>query len=68
MFTGEDERYGEAGFAIPMRHYLDFFEAEVVRDPASWSFLGDRRWRWVLDDAVRGRDASDGGLVAPRQR
>lgn len=48
-----------------MEHYLRFFEAKVLEDPSSWSFLADRRWRWVLGDGVRGRPDSDGGLVRP---
>ena len=48
-----------------MEHYLRFFETKVLEDPASWSFLADRRWRWVLRDGVTGRPDSDGGLVRP---
>lgn len=48
-----------------MEHYLRFFESRVLEDPASWSFLADRRWRWVLRDGVRGRRDSDGGRVRP---
>ena len=48
-----------------MEHYLRFFERKVLEDPASWSFLADRRWRWVLRDGVMGRPDSDGGLVRP---
>lgn len=48
-----------------MAWYLDYFERWIAREPASWSFLADRRWGWVLRDAIRGRADSDGGLVNP---
>jgi lauroyl/myristoyl acyltransferase len=28
-----------------MRHYVAFFEACILRDPGSWAFLADKRWR-----------------------
>lgn len=48
-----------------MEHYFRYIEQKVLEDPASWSFLTDRRWRWVLHDGVVGRPDSDGGLVDP---
>ncbi len=50
---------------VLMRHYAAHLEASVVEDPASWSFLADRRWRWVLQDAVARNQASSGGLLRP---
>jgi lauroyl/myristoyl acyltransferase len=30
---------------VLMEHYVRFFEACILRDPGSWAFLGDKRWR-----------------------
>ena len=27
-----------------MQHYIGFFEQNIVEDPASWAFLGDKNW------------------------
>ncbi len=37
----------EAAMAGAMR----FFESEILRDPGSWAFMLDKRWRRVLRDA-----------------
>lgn len=31
-----------------VQHYVSFFERCIYEDPASWSYLADRRWRRVL--------------------
>ena len=31
-----------------VQHYVSFFEKNILEDPASWAYLGDRRWRKVL--------------------
>lgn len=31
-----------------VQHYVSFFEKCILEDPASWAYLGDRRWRKVL--------------------
>jgi len=31
-----------------VQHYVSFFEKSIIDDPASWAYLGDRRWRKVL--------------------
>jgi len=36
-----------------MRHYVGYFERSILADPGSWSFLADKRWRWILRDASR---------------
>lgn len=33
------------------RHYVSFFEQKMLEDPASWAYLGDKRWRRVLAEA-----------------
>lgn len=40
--------YVPAGIEDGMRHYVDYFEDRILREPASWSFLADKRWRWAL--------------------
>lgn len=34
-----------------VQHYVSFFEKNILEDPASWAYLGDRRWRKVLKAA-----------------
>ncbi len=34
-----------------VQHYVSFFEKNIIEDPASWAYLGDRRWRKVLREA-----------------
>lgn len=34
-----------------VQHYVSFFEKSILEDPASWAYLGDRRWRKVLKEA-----------------
>jgi lauroyl/myristoyl acyltransferase len=36
-----------------MQHYADFFERQILEDPASWAYLGDKRWRKLLYKASR---------------
>ncbi len=33
------------------QHYVSFFEEKMLVDPASWAYLGDKRWRRVLSAA-----------------
>lgn len=33
------------------QHYVNFFEKKMLEDPASWAYLGDKRWRRVLREA-----------------
>jgi lauroyl/myristoyl acyltransferase len=33
------------------QHYVSFFEQKMLEDPASWAYLGDKRWRRVLHEA-----------------
>jgi len=33
------------------QHYVSFFEKKMLEDPASWAYLGDKRWRRVLHKA-----------------
>lgn len=35
-----------------VQHYVSFFEAHILEDPASWAYLADRRWRRVLQKAA----------------
>ena len=34
-----------------VQHYVSFFEQKMLEDPASWAYLGDKRWRRVLREA-----------------
>ena len=34
-----------------VQHYTSFFERSILEDPASWAYLGDKRWRKVLQKA-----------------
>ncbi len=36
-----------------IQHYASFFDENILKDPASWGFLGDKSWRRVLRDASR---------------
>ncbi|MHC4392427.1 MAG: LpxL/LpxP family acyltransferase [Planctomycetota bacterium] len=38
-----------------MRHYTEYLEEWILRDPASWGFLGDRRWRKRLREACEAK-------------
>ena len=31
-----------------VQHYASFFEQHILRDPASWAYLADKRWRRLL--------------------
>ena len=35
-----------------VQHYAAFFERQILKDPASWAYLGDKRWRKVLRKAA----------------
>jgi len=35
-----------------VQHYVSFFEQSILEDPASWAYLGDRKWRRVLRKAA----------------
>ena len=35
-----------------VQHYVSFFEQKILEDPASWAYLGDRKWRQVLLEAA----------------
>ena len=34
-----------------VQHYVSYFEKSILEDPASWAYLGDRRWSKVLKEA-----------------
>jgi hypothetical protein len=34
-----------------VRRYAGFFEQHILDDPASWAYLGDKRWQRVLREA-----------------
>jgi len=34
-----------------MQHYAHFFERNIIEDPASWAFLGDKHWAKALRKA-----------------
>jgi lauroyl/myristoyl acyltransferase len=34
-----------------VQHYIAFFEQHILADPASWAYLGDKRWQRVLREA-----------------
>ena len=34
-----------------VQRYLAFFEQHILEDPASWAYLGDKRWQRVLREA-----------------
>jgi len=36
-----------------IQHYVSFFEENILKDPASWGFLGDKKWRRTLREASR---------------
>jgi len=36
-----------------IQQYISFFEDNILKDPASWGFLGDKKWRRALRDASR---------------
>ncbi len=37
-----------------VQHYVSYFEQKMLEDPASWAYLGDKRWRRVLREAYKG--------------
>lgn len=39
------------------QHYVSFFEQKMLEDPASWAYLGDKRWRRVLRQASEAASA-----------
>lgn len=34
-----------------IQHYVRYFESGIIENPASWAFLGDKRWAKVLREA-----------------
>ena len=36
-----------------VQHYVSFFEKCILEDPASWAYLGDKRWRRVFQKASK---------------
>ena len=36
-----------------VQYYVSFFEKNILADPASWAYLGDKRWRRVLKEASK---------------
>jgi lauroyl/myristoyl acyltransferase len=40
------------------QHYVSFFEQKMLEDPASWAYLGDKRWRRVLRQASEAASAA----------
>ena len=41
------------------QHYVSFFEQKILADPASWAYLGDKRWRRVLREASQAVSADE---------
>jgi hypothetical protein len=35
-----------------VQHYADFFERQILADPASWAYLADKQWQPVLAGAA----------------
>lgn len=35
-----------------VQNYVSYFEKCILEDPCSWAYMGDRRWRKVLKEAV----------------
>jgi len=52
-------RLGASIFAAPaeavVRHYMAYFEDCILEDPASWLFLGHKRWGATLREAAERR-------------
>ena len=46
------------------QHYVSFFDQCILKDPQSWAFLADKRWRLFLEESsgyqVHGRKVSCG--------
>ena len=43
-----------------IQHYARFFEQNIIEDPASWAFLGDKHWTKALRKASAGLDEKTG--------
>ncbi len=43
-----------------MQHYARFFEQNIIEDPASWAFLGDKHWARALRKASSRLDETTG--------
>ena len=52
---GEPLLTGDIQAAV--QHYADFFEEQILADPASWAYLADKHWQPVLARAAH-RDAT----------
>ncbi len=35
-----------------VQHYANFFEQEILKDPASWAYLADKHWQKLLNKAA----------------
>ncbi len=46
---------------VAMQHYAGFFEQQILEDPASWAYLGDKRWRKLLMKATESRNHNSKG-------
>lgn len=42
-----------------LQHYVSFFEAKILEDPASWAYLADRKWRRIISLAARTDPGAD---------
>ena len=61
-FFRSEGRVIEANYGNPLltdnvhdavQHYAAYFERSILKDPASWAYLGDKRWRKVLQKAAK---------------
>lgn len=48
--VGEPLLTGDIQAAV--QHYANFFEAQILADPASWAYLADKHWQPVLERAA----------------
>ena len=42
----------ERDVEVAAAHYAQFLESEILRDPSSWAFMLDKRWRKILAAAA----------------
>ena len=49
IVVGEAIITGDIEAAV--QHYTSFFEHNILKDPASWAYLVDKRWRRILSEA-----------------
>ena len=50
----------DAEVDVLVQRYAAFFEYHILRDPASWAYLGDKRWQRVLREAATALNARQG--------